>query len=124
MRPSKRVREIVEAESGSGSDPALWARMAELGWVGLNMPEAHGGVGLDLETLLVVLEETGRSLFPSPLISTVPRGQGDRALWIWRTAGAVVARPGKRLEDRELRLSGTERLLFSGGGRGAGQVRW
>jgi len=67
--PLARVREIVESESGS--DSALWARMAELGWVGLAMPEAQGGVGLDLETLLVVLEETGRSLFPSPLISTV-----------------------------------------------------
>ncbi len=67
----ERVREIVEAEDGPGTDPALWARMAELGWVGLNMPEEHGGVGLDLETLLVVLEETGRTLFPSPLISTV-----------------------------------------------------
>lgn len=69
--PLERVREIVEDEDRAGSDPALWARMAELGWVGLSMPEAHGGVGLDLETLLVVLEETGRSLFPSPLISTV-----------------------------------------------------
>ncbi len=67
--PLTRVREIVESESGS--DPALWARMAELGWVGLCMPEEQGGMGLDLETLLVVLEETGRSLFPSPLISTV-----------------------------------------------------
>jgi alkylation response protein AidB-like acyl-CoA dehydrogenase len=65
----ERVREIVETDQGT--DPALWARMAELGWVGLNMPEEHGGVGLDLETLLVVLEETGRSLFPSALISTV-----------------------------------------------------
>jgi alkylation response protein AidB-like acyl-CoA dehydrogenase len=65
----ERVRELVESESGT--DPALWARMAELGWVGLNMPEKHGGMGLDLETLLVVLEETGRTLFPSPLISTV-----------------------------------------------------
>jgi len=67
----ERVRIIAEAEDGPGTDPALWARMAELGWVGLNMPEEHGGTGLDLETLLVVLEETGRTLFPSPLISTV-----------------------------------------------------
>jgi len=67
--PLERVREI--SESGASTDPALWARMAELGWVGLTMPEEHGGVGLDLETLIVVLEETGRSLFPSPLISTV-----------------------------------------------------
>ncbi len=67
----ERVREIVEADGGPGFDPALWTRIAELGWIGLAMPEAHGGMGLDLETLLVVLEETGRSLFPSPLVSTV-----------------------------------------------------
>lgn len=69
--PLERVRAIVEADDSPGTDPALWARMADLGWVGLNMPEEYGGVGLDLEALIVVLEETGRSLFPSPLISTV-----------------------------------------------------
>jgi alkylation response protein AidB-like acyl-CoA dehydrogenase len=65
----EEVRKIVESEEGF--DRNLWNRMAELGWVGLTMPEAHGGMGLGLVTLLVVLEETGRSLFPSPLISTV-----------------------------------------------------
>ncbi len=71
--PLEQVRKIVESDDGF--DRALWARMAELGWVGLCLPEAHGGVGLDLETLVVVLEETGRSLFPSPLLSTVLAGQ-------------------------------------------------
>ena len=75
-----RVREIVEAPDSPRTEPALWARMAELGWVGLNMPEEHGGVGLDLETTLVVLEETGRSLFPSPLISTVIAGKAIERL--------------------------------------------
>jgi alkylation response protein AidB-like acyl-CoA dehydrogenase len=65
----EEVRRIVD--SPLGYDKSLWDRMAELGWVGLTMPEEHGGVGLDLVTLLVVLEQTGRSLFPSPLISTV-----------------------------------------------------
>lgn len=51
--PLERVREIVETESGV--DPNLWSRMAELGWVGLNMPGEQGGVGLDLETLIVIL---------------------------------------------------------------------
>ena len=73
--PLERVREVVEDADGPGYEPALWARMAELGWVGLTAPEAHGGVGLDLETLMVVLEETGRSLFPSPLVSTVLASQ-------------------------------------------------
>ncbi len=52
----ERVREMTEA--GGGMDPQLWMRIAELGWVGLAMPEQHGGVGLGLETLIVVLEET------------------------------------------------------------------
>lgn len=59
------------ADSDPGHAPDLWARMAELGWVGLTMPEEHGGVGMDFVTLVVVLEETGRTLFPSPLISSV-----------------------------------------------------
>lgn len=63
------VRRI--AETSSGYDEGLWARMAELGWVGLTMPEARGGAGLDLVTLVVVFEEMGRTLFPSPLLSTV-----------------------------------------------------
>ncbi len=71
--PLEVVRKIVDTDEGF--DRALWARMAELGWVGLCLPEAHGGVGLDLETLVVVLEETGRTLFPSPLVSTVLAGQ-------------------------------------------------
>jgi len=67
--PLERVREI--AESDSGLDRALWKQMADLGWVGLTIPEEHGGAGLDLETLIVVLEETGRTLLPSPLLSSV-----------------------------------------------------
>jgi alkylation response protein AidB-like acyl-CoA dehydrogenase len=63
------VRKIVEMPKGY--DPHLWNRMGELGWVGLTQPEAYGGVGLDFVTLVVLLEETGRSLFPSPLLSTV-----------------------------------------------------
>jgi alkylation response protein AidB-like acyl-CoA dehydrogenase len=66
------VRKI--AEKPEGFDRHLWGRMAELGWVGLTFPEAYGGVGLGWVDLVVVLEETGRSLFPSPLISTVLAG--------------------------------------------------
>ena len=67
--PLEEVRKIVEMPAGY--EPNLWNRMGELGWIGLTMPEAQGGVGLDFVTLVVLLEETGRSLFPSPLLSTV-----------------------------------------------------
>lgn len=67
--PLDVVRRIVETPDGF--DRHLWQRMGELGWIGLTAPEVHGGVGLDFVTLVVLLEETGRSLFPSPLLSTV-----------------------------------------------------
>jgi alkylation response protein AidB-like acyl-CoA dehydrogenase len=51
-------------------DRSLWRRMAELGWVGITVPEAHGGLGLGCEDLIVVLEEMGRSLCPMPLLAT------------------------------------------------------
>ena len=67
--PLAEVRKIVAAPDGF--DRHLWARMAELGWIGLTVPDQYGGVGLDLVTLVVLLEETGRTLFPSPMISSV-----------------------------------------------------
>ena len=50
-------------------DRALWKRMAELGWTGLTVPEANGGLGLGAVDLIVLLEEMGRSLCPLPLAS-------------------------------------------------------
>ncbi len=67
--PLEEVRKL--AESPEGYSRSLWQRMAELGWVGLVVPEEHGGAGLGWVDLAVVLEETGRTLFPSPLIATV-----------------------------------------------------
>lgn len=67
--PLEEVRKI--ALTPDGFDRNLWNRMGELGWIGLTLPDAHGGVGLDFVTLVVLLEETGRSLFPSPLSSTL-----------------------------------------------------
>ncbi|HEB91430.1 MAG TPA: acyl-CoA dehydrogenase family protein, partial [Deltaproteobacteria bacterium] len=46
--PLERVREMTEGDSGLDGD--LWRRMAELGWVGMCIPEEYGGAGLDLET--------------------------------------------------------------------------
>jgi len=66
--PMTEVRKT--AASREGYSPELWKRIAELGWTGLTVPEAHGGAGLGFVDLVVLLEETGRSLFPSPLLST------------------------------------------------------
>lgn len=53
----------------------LWKAMAELGWMGLLIPEIHGGAGLDEVDLTVLLEEMGRVLLPAPFLSTLIAGQ-------------------------------------------------
>lgn len=63
------VREIQESPLGYSSE--LWQRIAALGWPGLLIPEEYGGIGASFTDLVVLLEETGRALLPSPLISTV-----------------------------------------------------
>jgi acyl-CoA dehydrogenase len=65
----KQVRELAETPEGYSRD--LWQQIGELGWIGLAIPEAHGGGGLGWEEMVILMEETGRSLFPSPLLSTV-----------------------------------------------------
>ena len=63
----KVVRRLME---GDGYDPALWKKIAELGWTALGIPEGYGGVGTFLD-LVVVLEEAGRALLPGPFFSTM-----------------------------------------------------
>ncbi len=67
--PTAMVREMEI--DGLGYPPALWKQMAELGWLGLAVPEEYGGQGLPLAYLGLVLEEVGRVLAPVPLHSTV-----------------------------------------------------
>lgn len=70
--PKKVVREI---EAGDlGYSPEMWKKMADLGWLGLIVPEEFGGVGGNLLDLAVVFEEIGRAACPSPMFSTIVCG--------------------------------------------------
>jgi alkylation response protein AidB-like acyl-CoA dehydrogenase len=70
--PLPEVRKLMETDAGFS--PELWKELAELGWLGLLIPEVHGGAGLHWVDFVVLLEETGRTLFPSPLVSTTLAG--------------------------------------------------
>jgi len=70
--PMTEVRRI--AETGEGYSAELWKEMAELGWLGLLVPEAYGGAGLSWVDLVVLLEEIGRTLLPSPLLGSILAG--------------------------------------------------
>ncbi len=66
--PLDAVRKIAESEAGFSREQ--WREIADLGWLGLAIPETYGGAGLGWVDLVVLLEEVGRTLYPSPLIST------------------------------------------------------
>jgi alkylation response protein AidB-like acyl-CoA dehydrogenase len=68
--PTPAVLSAMESEAGF--ERALWKRLAgELGLAGLQIPEAYGGQGFGLLELGIAAEESGRTLFPSPLFSTL-----------------------------------------------------
>lgn len=67
--PVTRFRKMRD-DKKNGRDPELWAEMAQLGWTGVIIPEEFGGSGLGFVALGAVLEQTGRTLVSSPLLST------------------------------------------------------
>lgn len=64
--PESHVREMEDDEKGYS--PALWAKMAEQGWMGLVIPDTYGGVGMTYMDLIILAEEFGRSLVPGPYL--------------------------------------------------------
>jgi alkylation response protein AidB-like acyl-CoA dehydrogenase len=66
------VRELAEGDQGFTEQQ--WREIAELGWPGVVIPEHDGGLGLGAIELLVIQEEMGYALAPSPLFSTVAAG--------------------------------------------------
>ncbi len=101
------VRSLAEDERGFTDEQ--WTQIADLGWPGVIVPESDGGLGLGAVELVVIQEEMGYALAPSPLLSSVQRrpaagGGGDR-----RAEGSVAA--------------GTVRRVFAGHGRRVGLRR-
>ena len=58
-------------ESDDEPRPSYWGEMADLGWLGVHLPEAYGGSGAGLVELVVVLEELGRQVAPGSFLPTV-----------------------------------------------------
>jgi alkylation response protein AidB-like acyl-CoA dehydrogenase len=73
----------------SGRVPGLWQRLAELGIVGLTVPEELGGLGMGELDLVLVLEEAGRAAAPEPLVETTAVGAP-----LLRDAGTATLREG------------------------------
>ena len=61
---------------GGAPAPANWPQMAEMGWLGLEVPEGLGGSGATFAEVAVLLEEMGRAATVSPFLGTGVLGVG------------------------------------------------
>jgi len=86
--PPTFVREMIEHETGHSTD--LWRKLAELGWLGLLLPEKLGGMGGSMLDATVILEEMGKVLLPGPFFATVLLG------------GVAVSAGGSPAQQRDL----------------------
>src|SRR5215468_9422924 len=58
-------------DDSRGESESMWKEMAQLGWLGLSLPEAYGGSGLGMVESSILLEELGRAAYPGPYWPTV-----------------------------------------------------
>ena len=69
--PEPSVRAAWDAPAPGAARPrACGTALAEMGVLGIAVPEADGGLGLDERSLVLVLEEAGRAALPHPLVET------------------------------------------------------
>jgi alkylation response protein AidB-like acyl-CoA dehydrogenase len=81
-------------------DRAVWRQMAELGWLGISIPEAYGGMGLGLAETAIVAEGLGRALAPEPYTACAVLA-----------AGAIAASDNEALKHALLpAIAGGERI--------------
>ncbi|MEH2559976.1 alkylation response protein AidB-like acyl-CoA dehydrogenase [Bradyrhizobium algeriense] len=68
--PVSHLRGLRDSKDATGFSRDLWKAFAEMGFSGLLVPENFGGSGLGCVEAGVVMEEIGRTLMPSPFLST------------------------------------------------------
>lgn len=71
--PIDKRRKLVASDLGY--DEANWKMFAEQGWLAIGAPEAQGGIGGAIETM-ILMEGVGRGLIVEPIFSTVVLGGG------------------------------------------------
>lgn len=100
-----KVRKNIE--EATGFDAAMWRQMAELGWLGIAIPEQYGGLGLGLGDLVPVVESMGRHLMGSPFLATTLASQtlvingteAQKSQWLPKLASGSIATLALTEED-------------------------
>ena len=111
-----RQRKLRDDGEQLAYSPAVWAEMADLGWLGIPLAEEHGGLGMGLVETVLITEAMGRGLAPEPFVSAVVLAGGliadsgtaeQRTAWLpplidgqKRLAPAVLEARGRYSLDR------------------------
>ncbi len=133
--PVSHMRALRDADDATGFSRPLWKQFAEMGFTGILIPEADGGLGLGHVEAGVVLEEIGRNLSPSPFLATavaaVEALKGTAAARTWypgilagETVAALAIDEGPKHDGRiamqaeragnGFRLTGTKQFVTHG----------
>jgi alkylation response protein AidB-like acyl-CoA dehydrogenase len=99
--PVGALRKLRDGGSKQSFDAAAWSEMGAMGWAGVIVPEEHDGSAFGYLGLGLILEETGRNLVASPLLSTamiaasaltLGGSSAQKSAWLGRIAtGEAVA---------------------------------
>ncbi|MBX3476977.1 MAG: acyl-CoA dehydrogenase family protein [Brevundimonas sp.] len=81
--PIAHLRKLRDDREAEGVSRDLWRAFGEMGFAGVLIPEAHGGMGLGAVEAGIIAESLGRTLTPSPFFGT--------AVLAARTLGAASA---------------------------------
>ncbi len=72
--PIAELRAQRDAGSESGYSNTLWSQMVNMGWAAILVPEEYGGLAYGHVGMAQIVEESGRTLTASPLLSTAILG--------------------------------------------------
>jgi len=72
--PVSHLREIRDSGNTDGFSRILWSEIVDMGWTAILVPEEYGGLDYGYTGMGIVLEESGRTLTPSPLLGTALTG--------------------------------------------------
>ena len=115
--PIETVRESLDAKEVNRE---LWDEITELGWLGINVPESYGGLGLQIDSVVPVVESMGRYLMSSPYSASIlttemiaqTGSEAQKAIWLPALATGAIGTMALTEEDGSWLL---EEVSASGG---------
>ena len=117
-----QLRRLRDCADDLAFEPSVWAEMAAMGWAGIAIPEAYGGLGYGFTGLGVVLEQAGRHLSASPLEASVLIG-ATAIQQLGSDAQKETWLPAIASGERQITLALQESALFDPLAVAAGAVR-